>query len=123
MVALCYTRASTHQRPCTHTKAHTHAQARKDSHTHSEKYVIHIAFPRRQWLHERASVVHYMYTACLACFKILQHGRKTTNYVLKKVNSFRASSLTQHKIFVADFSKLFPSTTQDAIEHCILVVN
>ena len=32
--------------------------------THSE-YVILIALPLQQWLHERASVVRYAYTACL----------------------------------------------------------
>ena len=32
--------------------------------THSE-YVILIAFPLQQWLHERASVLRYTYIACL----------------------------------------------------------
>jgi hypothetical protein len=32
--------------------------------THSE-YVILIAFPLPQWLHERASMLRYTYTACL----------------------------------------------------------
>jgi hypothetical protein len=36
----------------------------KATDTHSE-YVILIAFPRQQWLHERASMLHYTYTACL----------------------------------------------------------
>ena len=31
------------------------------------EYVIFIAFPPQQWLHERASMLHYTYTACLAC--------------------------------------------------------
>jgi len=32
--------------------------------THSE-YVILIAFPLQQWLHERTSLLHYTYIACL----------------------------------------------------------
>jgi hypothetical protein len=35
----------------------------KATDTHSE-YVTLIAFPRQQWLRERASVVRYMYIAC-----------------------------------------------------------
>jgi len=33
----------------------------KATNTHSE-YVILIAFPLQQWLHERASILRYMYT-------------------------------------------------------------
>jgi hypothetical protein len=36
--------------------------------THSE-YVILIAFPLQQWLHERASFLH-LYVHCLSCFEI-----------------------------------------------------
>jgi hypothetical protein len=36
----------------------------KATDTHSE-YVILIAFPRQQWLNERASVLRYTYIACL----------------------------------------------------------
>jgi hypothetical protein len=36
----------------------------KATDTHSE-YVICIAFPQQQWLLERASILHYMYIACL----------------------------------------------------------
>jgi len=32
--------------------------------THSD-YAILIAFPRKQWLHEHTSLLHYM---CIACF-------------------------------------------------------
>ena len=35
-----------------------------DTHTHTE-YLILIAFPRQQWLRERASVLRYAYNACL----------------------------------------------------------
>jgi len=36
----------------------------KATNTHSQ-YVILIAFPLQQWLHERASMLRYMYIACL----------------------------------------------------------
>ena len=35
--------------------------------THAE-YVILIAFPLQQWLHERASLLRYTYFACLVFF-------------------------------------------------------
>jgi len=35
-----------------------------NTNTHSE-YVIHIAFPRQKWLRERASMLRYIYIACL----------------------------------------------------------
>jgi len=36
---------------------------RKATNTHSD-YVIIIAFPQQQWLHERASMLRYTYIAC-----------------------------------------------------------
>jgi hypothetical protein len=39
----------------------------KATDTHSE-YEIHIAFPREQWLRERASILRCTYTACLVPF-------------------------------------------------------
>jgi hypothetical protein len=33
--------------------------------THTQKYVIHIAFSRQQYFGERASVLRYTYIACL----------------------------------------------------------
>jgi len=56
--------------------------------THSE-YVILIAFPRQQWLHERASMLRYMYIACFVYFKkiptillceIVQRQYRLSNY-------------------------------------------
>jgi len=38
----------------------------KATNTHSE-YVILIACPLKQWLHERTSVLRYTYIACLEC--------------------------------------------------------
>ena len=44
----------------TNTATHTRARA----HTHSQ-YAILIAFPREQWLRERASMLRYTFIACL----------------------------------------------------------
>ena len=38
----------------------------KATNTHSE-CVIFVAFPRQQWLFQRASMVRYNYIACLVC--------------------------------------------------------
>ena len=35
------------------------------AHTHTENYIIPIAFPRQQWFRERSSVLRYPYIACL----------------------------------------------------------
>jgi len=40
----------------------------RPTNTHSE-YVMLIDFPLQQWLHERASMLLYTYSACLVCFQ------------------------------------------------------
>jgi hypothetical protein len=47
--------------------------------TYSE-YVIVIAFPLQQWLHERASVLRYTYTACLVLNSWKTSLRQALNY-------------------------------------------
>ena len=42
----------------------------KATNTHSE-YVIRVAFPLQQRLHERASVLLYTYIACIVYFSII----------------------------------------------------
>jgi hypothetical protein len=44
----------------------------KATDTHSE-YVILIAFPRLQWLRERATMLRYTYIACLVLCNGLDH--------------------------------------------------
>ena len=46
----------------------------KATDTHSE-YVIGIAFPLQQWLHERASVLLDTYIACIVSYVILVNMR------------------------------------------------
>jgi hypothetical protein len=45
----------------------------KATNTHSE-YVMRVAFPRRYWLHERAPLLRYTYTACHV-FHVCEDGR------------------------------------------------
>jgi hypothetical protein len=45
----------------------------KATDTHSE-YVIFIAFPRQEWLRERASMLHYTHTACIVTITIIMMG-------------------------------------------------
>ena len=49
---------------CTYGYRHTH------THTHTD-CVLFIAFPLQQWLHECATMLHYMYTNYLVNFRIL----------------------------------------------------
>jgi len=49
----------------------------KATNTHSE-YVILIAFPRQQWLHERASVLRYTYISCLVGKSLIVPSRDRT---------------------------------------------
>jgi len=44
----------------------------KDTNTCSE-YVILIAMPLQQWLHERAPVFHYVHFACLVMLLFAQY--------------------------------------------------
>jgi hypothetical protein len=55
----------------------------KAAYTHSE-YVILIAFPRQQWLHERALMLRYKCQACLVQYT--SHYKRTYNFSF--VNTF-----------------------------------
>jgi hypothetical protein len=45
----------------------------KATNTHTQ-YIILIAIPQQQWLHERASMLHYTYTACIVAFQNMVDG-------------------------------------------------
>jgi hypothetical protein len=51
------------------------------THTHLE-YVIPVAFPRKKWLRERASILPYTHIACL-----LQTDLISTGFVCRDENS------------------------------------
>jgi len=59
-----HTRTRAHAHTHTHARTRTHAHTLVHTHTHSQ-YVILIAFPLQQWLHERASM--WRLYVCLAC--------------------------------------------------------
>jgi len=52
----------------------------KATNTHSE-YVILLAFPQQQWLRKSASMLRYMYTACLADSVLLNATVYRTDYM------------------------------------------
>jgi len=49
---------------------HSACRIPKAINTHS-KYVIFIAFPQHQWLHEHASMLFYTYIACLVVCNLI----------------------------------------------------
>jgi len=51
------------------------------------EYVILFAFPLQQWLHERASVSRYTYSACLV-FIYEQIFKKSSDFVTDILNEF-----------------------------------
>jgi hypothetical protein len=57
----------------------------KATNTHS-LHVILIAFPLQQWLHERATMLRYMYTACLVYNRDAERLLRGTNWVFKENN-------------------------------------
>ena len=62
------TRAQAHARVRAPTTTHALQHPRERAHT--QIYVILMAFPRQQWLRERASMLRYMY---IASYLILAH--------------------------------------------------
>jgi len=54
----------------------------KATNTHSQ-YAIIIAFPPKQWLHERTSMLRYTYTACLVCIEGQNGGRSGSRESLR----------------------------------------
>ena len=57
----------------------------KATNPHSQ-YVIVIAFPPQQWLHERASILRYTYTGCIITSAADKH--KNANDIREKTEAF-----------------------------------
>jgi hypothetical protein len=68
--------------------------------THSE-YVILNAFPRQQWLRERASVLRYTYIACLLCYCIRQQKKAVTYFKFRRSNRGNALSVVSGRLVEA----------------------
>ena len=54
----------------------------KDINTHSE-YIIFIAFRLQQWLHERISMVRYVYTACLVVLMVNEQSVNNAVFIVR----------------------------------------
>jgi hypothetical protein len=67
--------------------------------THSE-YVILIAFPLQQWLHERASMLHYTYIARIVTFTTGVRKKKKKLYE-GCPESVRTSKIARHCVDLA----------------------
>jgi hypothetical protein len=61
----------------------------KATDTHSQ-YIILIAFPRQQWLRERASVLCYAYIACLVSFNVISDLTKASCRLLRDTERYFA---------------------------------
>jgi hypothetical protein len=78
----------------------------KTTDTHSE-YVILIALPLQQWLHERTSMLCYMYIGCL-----FDSGIRSQLEIVRYVGMFSAllyGALNQ--VMTASFHTFFPIHT------------
>ena len=96
--------------------AHAHCMLDyKVTNTPSE-YVILIAFPRQQWLHERASLLPYTYTACLVTSSLRSTVFTQWIRILQLEHSssiYNCAALTQKLlpslVYFRSFSNTFPS--------------
>ena len=66
----------------------------KATNTHSE-YVILIASPRQRWLRERATILRYMYIACL----VIRHY-KSSEFVVKLLNSSSKTNICRYSMLL-----------------------
>jgi hypothetical protein len=69
--------------------------------THTQKYVILIAFPRQEWFCERASVLRCTYIACLVqIFTVvcLRHNSERTQKITETCNLVRQTYVQRIKL-------------------------
>jgi len=84
----------------------------KDENTHSEYWIL-IAFPLLQQLHERASLLRYTYTACLAfnatCYGLDIDHEQAKNTVTKRqiINAMYKTSFYSKTNQIHNFSVYF----------------
>ena len=67
------------------------------------KYVVLIAFPLQYWLHERASILHYTYNACLVIVAGIHLAVKNIKVftVSKEMQKLVSFALLSHRTFCA----------------------
>ena len=97
----------------------------KATNTLSE-YVILIAFPLQQWLHEHASILHYTYIACLgiicmyatSCICVTEVLRWTGVYITSPYQMFNNDLQFQKLILNCNTSKgLICEEEQESVNH------
>ena len=99
----------THLKTQTHTHTHSHTHTNSLTHTHLQtqthpEYVIIIAFPRRQLLCERTSLLRYK-THCLSCYSI----NSSRNISVHIVTRLRAALLSNGDWIARSDGKFFTS--------------
>ena len=75
-----------HARACTRPRAPAPALTHARTRTHTDKYIILIAFPRQQWFRDRTSMLRCPYFACIV--DIYTH-EGTEFRVIQKTQEFR----------------------------------
>jgi hypothetical protein len=65
----------------THTSTHATTYERAQTHTHTQKYVVLVAFLRQQWFRECTSILRYTYIACLVILRFRNNtiGKNVAN--------------------------------------------
>ena len=72
----CWITKATDTDTHTHTHTHTHHAHTHTHHTHTHtQYVILIAFPQQQWLHERTSTLRHTYNARLVFIENMRNQK------------------------------------------------
>ena len=102
-------RARTPTRTRTHPRAHTHA--------HIHKCVMLITLPRQLWFHQRASLLRYMYIACLLITEAMYVYCAVRNESLHKIylnlaSHFEGPCLRGGKVFLRVFPCQYATSTQ-----------
>ena len=94
----------------------------KATNTHSE-YVILIAFLQQQWLHERASMLRYTYTACLVTTAIDPCSDMwkcmTCNWLKFKLQIISNKFLKRRMVYIAYCTEHSVSMTNYTLENNI----
>jgi hypothetical protein len=98
----------------------------KATNTHSE-YVIRIAFPLQQWLHERASMLRYTYIACFVMNFVLKHLKMSSCWskqvvfqrVIQHISTMKPTYCTFYSIYWIKGLYMFRALiTPSEDEHC-----
>jgi hypothetical protein len=62
----------------------------------NSEFVIHIAFPRQQWLLEGASLLHYTHTLCLILHNVTKEGSSESTYDMNSAKTLSILTSRMH---------------------------